>query len=272
MLVLAVLLYACANNVCSQMINDNIRHVRANIFGRSSGSGVAQQTCGTDRFYCKHDTEMCKPRTERCTGSGSCINPTTMTEDACLETSGLGKYTVQRGHSTLSSSSSSRKRQYKFEHQFINFRGFTYEFGRSYGVQELDICDPMYKYINGKNLNSKGIRSEGSSYCTRDDVLTFVNMWKQKKYDLFTNNCQHFARALSTVLLHARSTCNTPQNTNQRGKRQANQDLVEYIDMQLTNCSLVCCYETESSAVSIKAENIHIIFVIVTTLAGYILF
>ena len=122
-----------------------------------SSSGIAPQTCGADNvnFYCPYDLmDRCKPRNQRCTGSNVCINPATMTEDECLETR-PGEYRVQLGHAKLTDSSSSKKRslRLKLEHQFIiTFRGFTYEFGKSYGVQVLDIIDPMYKYLNGLSL------------------------------------------------------------------------------------------------------------------------
>ena len=135
----------------------------------SSGPGVAPQTCGTNNmnFYCPYDSvDRCKPRNQRCTGSDICNNPNTMTEDDCSETSNPGQYYVFLGHAKLSDSSG-KKRSIKIypEHRFVTFRGFTYEFGKSYGVQVLDISDPIYIYINGQGLNSRGIKRIGSSYC-----------------------------------------------------------------------------------------------------------
>ena len=68
-------------SVASMTVQSNIRDLRS-----SSGPGVADQTCGTEKFYCRQDEE-CKSRSEHCVGSNVCINPTTMKEDRCLETS-----------------------------------------------------------------------------------------------------------------------------------------------------------------------------------------
>lgn len=85
-----------------------------------------------------------------------------------------------------------------------------------------------------------------------------VNTWKSKSYNLFYRNCQHFADAMSDTLLHG--PCNRPQNTGLRGKRQ--DELAQYIDMQLRNCSLVCCYvDDNSSAVPMQAGIVSITFV-----------
>ena len=77
-----------------------------------------------------------------------------------------------------------------------------------------------------------------------------VQMWKSQKYKLFKNNCQHFADAMSDTLLN--SPCNRPENSALRDKRQdSNAELAQYIDQQLRNCSLVCCYaDDDSSAVA----------------------
>ena len=39
----------------------------------------------------------------------------------------------------------------------------------------------------------------GSSYCTQEEATIFVKGWKGD-YNLFTKNCQHFARALQIYL------------------------------------------------------------------------
>ena len=235
----------------------------------SSGTGVAPQTCGTDNFFCQYDpTERCKPRNQRCTGQNICNNPTTMMEEGCLETS-VGKYKVQLGHAELPSIfGSSRKREVKakYEHQFVTFRGFTYEFGKSYGVQVLDITDPIYKYQNGNGLNSKGIETRGSSYCTWEDANTVVRMWKSAEYALFTKNCQHFADAMLDILLY--SSCNQPTSRSKREGRDA--QLAQYIDKQLRNCSLVCCYDGSDGTTGSMKQTKSIIWVI-TALAVIIL-
>lgn len=237
----------------------------------SIGAGVAPQTCGTINFYCPYDQrDHCKPRRQRCIGSNTCNNPNTSKEEDCSETSNPGEYYVFLGHAKLIDSSSSKKRsiKIKLEHQFVTFRGFTYEFGKFYGVQVLDIADPIYKYKNGQYLNSNGIERIGRSYCSWEDANKVVEEWKSKKYKLFTNNCQHFADALSDVLING--PCNRP--TASRGKREDNDvELPQYIDGQLRNCSLVCCYD-DSSATALIHNSYSVIFVLVamTNLAFFV--
>ena len=200
----------------------------------SSGSDPALQTCGTTNFYCPVDGG-CKPRTQRCTGSNICIDPATSEEPECYE-SIVGRYTVFLGHAHLPSSRWFSKRTL-FEHRFITFRGFTYEYGRTYDAQELDVADPKYKYKDGKDLNRNGIETVGSSYCQRSDALMLSQKWLADDYRLITKNCQRFAKALQALLLNG--PCN---HSPSRGKREDNSaELVQYIDGLLHNCSVVCC-------------------------------
>ncbi|XP_028411806.1 uncharacterized protein LOC114534546 [Dendronephthya gigantea] len=231
----------------------------------SSGEGVAPQTCGTDNvnFYCPYadPNNRCKPRRQRCNRNNICINPSTRKEEDCSETSNPGEYYVLLGHAKLSDSSS-KKRSIKtnLEHPFVTFRGFTYEFGVSYGVQVLDVADPKYKYKSGKNLNSKGIEKFGRSYCNWEDANKVVDGWRDEKYQLVLNNCQHFAEAMTDVLIYG--PCNRPSVS--RGKRQDNEiELTKYIDQQLRNCSLVCCYDVSSATTSIQAHNSYLLAIFV---------
>ena len=144
----------------------------------SSGAGVAPQTCGTNNseFYCPENGK-CFARSQCCTNSDVCFKAQ---EKYCNETADRnGAYDVFLGHVTLSR----RKRVLPaFEHQFIMYRGFTYEFGGSYGVQILDIIDPKYKYKNGALLNSKGIENVGFSYCTWSEATSFTTQWRREDY------------------------------------------------------------------------------------------
>ena len=235
----------------------------------SGGVGVAPQTCGTKNtnFYCPYDpnpSDRCKPRSQRCNRSNICNKPNTMKEEGCSETSNPGEYYVLLGHAHLS-----RKKRSTFEHRFVTFRGFTYEFGKSYGVQVLDIGDPIYKYKNGEHLNSGGIERIGGSYCNWEDANVVVEMWKSKKYNLFERNCQHFAAAMSRILIHG--PCNRPPAS--QAKRQNNHvELSQYIDRQLQNCSLVCCYDVSSATALIHNSYSLVIFAFVamTNLALFV--
>ena len=237
----------------------------------SSGAGPAPQTCGNNKFYCPYDSvDRCKPRSQRCAGNSVCQNPVTMKEEDCSETSQPGQYYVLLGHAELTDSSSSKRKRsimLRLEHQFVTFRGFTYEFGKSYGVQVLDIADPKYKYKNGKHLNSKGIKQSGKSYCSWEDANKVVEEWKSKKYDLFSRNCQHFAATLRDILV--RGPCNRPAVL--RGKRQDSElEFSQYIDRQLRNCSLSCCYDDSSATTLI--HNFHSLFVFVLVTTNYFAF
>ena len=228
----------------------------------SSGSGPAPQTCGKNKFYCPYDSaDRCKPRNQRCAGNNICQNPVTLKEEDCSETSQPWQYYVFIGHAKLfDSSSSKRKRSLKLrlEHQFVTFRGFTYEFGASYKVQVLDIADPKYKYKNGKHLNSKGIEQSGESYCNWEDANKVVEEWKSIKYRLFKKNCKHFAATLHHILV--RGPCNRPASL--RSKRQdSGMEFSQYIDRQLRNCSLSCCYDASSATALI--HNLYSLLVLV---------
>lgn len=236
--------------------------VASNYSTSSGGTGVAPQTCGTDRFYCRHSAQQCLPRTQRCIGSNVCNNPNTGAEELCNEVpQNPGHYFVELAHANLGLSGS-RKRSsglnLRLEHQFITYRGFTYEFGRSYGVQVLDIADPIYKYAGGRDVKSTEI--VGSSSCTMEDANMFVEFWRNdEEYNLITNNCQDFACALQDVLLHG--PC-----TQSRNRRQVdNNDLRQYIDRQLRNCSLVCCEERSHSS-KLTTDGFMTISIIMTLL------
>ncbi len=218
----------------------------------SSGTGTAPQTCGTNNvnFYCPVDG-MCKPRNQRCTEVNICVDETGM-EEGCFKSSTRDKYLVQMGHANLGSFGS---KQFSLEHQFITYRGFTYEFG-TYGVQILDTIDPMYKYSNGQGLNSNGVETVGSSYCTWEDATRFANGW-DTRYVLLRRNCQHFSIAMKTYLFDERS-CNQPPS--RRQKRQ--DDLEQYIDQLLSNCSVVCCDNNNSAFPTAAASVLTTILII----------
>lgn len=236
--------------------------IASNYSTSSGGPGVAPQTCETNQFYCQYSAQQCLPRTQRCIGSNVCNNPNTGAEELCNEVSqNPGHYFVQLAHANLGLSGS-RKRSsglnLRPEHQFITYRGFTYEFGSSYGVQVLDIADPIYKYAGGRDVKSTEI--VGSSSCTMEDANMFVEFWRNdEEYNLITNNCQDFACALQDVLLYG--PC-----TQSRNRRQVdNNDLRQYIDRQLRNCSLVCCEERSHSS-KLTTDGFTTISIITTLL------
>ena len=212
----------------------------------SSGPGTAPQTCPTG-YYCPNDRQCKSPRSDRCTSSQDCTGL-----DDCYKQAD-GSYLIRIGHSRLTSFSSSSK-QYRLEHQFVVYRGFAYEFGGSYNTQILDISDPQYKYIGNRNV--KHYTNYGTSYCTYDEAVMFINDWTDK-YRLLRNNCQHFAKAFSEYL--RTSSCN------QQGARDLKQNtghtdiLMKEIDGILSNCSIVCCDDGNSSGGSALVTSVPIV-------------
>ena len=81
------------------------------------------------------------------------MSTTIQMSDGWYETSVAGLYNIQLGHAELGFSGS---KQYALEHQFILYHGFVHEFGKSYGVQILDIVDCQYSYYIGMYVNSNG--------------------------------------------------------------------------------------------------------------------
>lgn len=180
---------------------------------RSNNNEKENQYCGGEMFYCPTKYQ-CFDRRERCTASKICLDYNG-NEAKCFESSTPGMYKFLKKTSPLpSSGSSSRKRRsmssifrtishifsYELKHWFVEYRGFAYEFG-TYGIQELDVNDPNYKYGPGREK----VHSEeymGSSSCTREQVLSFVDKWLRANpgYTLHDNNCQDFAQALLNQL------------------------------------------------------------------------
>lgn len=165
----------------------------------SGRTGEGNQRCGDQKFYCS-TTDQCFDRSLRCTGSKVCVD-SSGNEVKCFESSTPGKYKYFKKTAPLPSSGSSSKRKRSVSlwpsHWFVEYRGFVYEFGSSYGTHELDVNDPNYKYgPGGEKILSEDL--VGSSSCTRDQVNSFVKRWRDANpnYNLFLNNCQHFVKLL----------------------------------------------------------------------------
>ena len=143
-------------------------------FSKASSS-PENQYCGklNVKFYCPKDRQ-CYDRTLRCTTDRVCLDSNGK-EAKCNESGSTGLYNYYKKKSLLSSiSSSSKKRSVEdyTKHWFVEYRGFGYEFG-SYGFQELDVNDPNYKYGPG-GVKVVYENKEGSSSCTRDQIMGFI--------------------------------------------------------------------------------------------------
>lgn len=236
----------------------------------SSGAGPAQQMCSTDNinvdFYCPVPGIMdCRPGEQRCTGTNACIDPDTGREEGCYESSIAGRYTIRLGHANIGSSGSKKK---IFEHRFISYRGFTYEFGDSYNVQILDNNDPDYKYINGRELNSGGIESIGTSSCTTEEANQFADTWRSKNYYLIFQDCQRFASAMKKYLTESPCSSRSPTG---RKKRQFEDEVEQQVALQLylnslhDDCSIVCCASN-----SFKKTAVSAIVIVASFLLSYV--
>ena len=196
-----------------------------------SGSGTAPQKCGTANFYCPVD-QMCKPRDQRCTGSSICLN--NGVEDKC-DCRGDGKCAVYKGTSPMSSSSSKRDIGFEclkflytsIEYTFIDFKGFTYEFGPSYGKQVLDRNEPPTPYGYKYSDTIASYTRVGYSDCTYEDTMEFVNNFYDR-YCTCSHNCQDFAQGLQDWLVTA--NCNRA--------RAGTDDLSDYFaEISFHDCS-----------------------------------
>ena len=168
-----------------------------------SSRGLEEQHCGNLKFYCPTD-KLCEDRTLRCTPAKVCLE-IDGNEAKCNpagKNGGVDRYHFYKKKSNLRFFSSRRKKRQleDLKHWFVEYRGFVYEFGKA-GYQELDVNDPKYKYGPGrvKVVDEKKI---GSSSCTRDQVIRFVEKWLDgnPNYDVLSNNCQDFAKALLAEL------------------------------------------------------------------------
>ena len=187
---------------------------------------------------------MCQPRSLRCTERNICLNPNTNMEEGCERNAVSGKYAVYLGRSPLSDSSSSKRDL--LEHRFIKYRGFTYEYGKSYFVQILDINDPKYKYKNNKDVKGE-LELQGFSQCTWEDATTFCRLFNASEYNIATNNCQHFAKELLKTLLTG------PCASSQR-KRSEQISLEEFVRQLFQNRS---CSDTSTNDSSSSYPHVH---------------
>ena len=186
----------------------------------SNINGGFNAVCAKTRYYCDVNSQ-CRQRTERCTGATTCINPVTRTEANC-NCQGRRCSITMGSYSLLSSSG--KRLSVRPYHDFINYKGFTWEYG-NYGLRVLDITDPKYARQRAE-LGKATLKTIGSSSCTYEKALSFVQLtggrFSADRYKLFTNNCQDFAASFQRWL---KSDC-----TKLRKKRTTNEtaDLTDY--------------------------------------------
>ena len=164
-----------------------------------ASSSPENQHCGNKKFYCPGNRQ-CYDRAQRCTTRRVCLDSNNK-EAKCYESGRAGMYNYYKKKSLLLSFSSKKRSVEDTKHWFVEYRGFVYEFGISYGLQELDVNDPNYKYGPGRvKVVSEDL--QGTSRCTRDQIIRFNEKWLEAnpEYYLLANNCQDFAKALLNEL------------------------------------------------------------------------
>ena len=138
-----------------------------------------------------------------------------------------------RCHVTMGSHRlSSKKRDIRLEHDFIEYKGFVWEYG-CYGTRILDMNDPLFPSQRPTPLRRNII---GKSSCSYSDALLFLehtgNTYTSAKYSLVFNNCQDFAAAFSRWLL---DDCTIRQK---RATRDTPIDLTNYFTQLINTCPL----------------------------------
>ena len=196
----------------------------------SSNTYYTAPICGDNNFYCVggSSTYSCLPRTQRCTLDGACNQCTQKTCQHCEYDAAEEKFRVYRYSTDLESfRSSGRKRDLpRLEHQFITYRGLMYEFG-DYGTRVQDPNDPNYEYGPGRRV-ARDPTYLGLSSCTHEQAKQYLTAWTN--YDLFSHNCQDFAKGLGIYL--------TSDCRGERRKRQSDEDFARYIfSIAGTNCT-----------------------------------
>ena len=188
--------------------------------------------CGYNSYYCP-SRNQCYNRSVRCTPEETC-DYTEYESDNCFrsETS-PGAYKVFLGHVKLNPTLL-QSASFQPEHQFIQYRGLTYQFGYA-GTQALDVNDPIYCYgENNANWRyaSRGLENVGISYCDSSEIqVYFLNHWKMCD-KLFWKNCIHFAEAL--MLFLATGPCQAPTDidggyTYFYTMKKHGQDIIDYV-------------------------------------------
>ena len=208
------LLYLCCS---SSSINTG--HIYIEKYKKCSPP--AKQTC-PNGYYCPNGGEcVCRcPRSDRCTPRQNCTGL-----DECYKQPN-GSYLIRIGYVDT---------DIIFNHRFLIYRGFAYEFGPSYSTQVLDITDPRYKY---KELDVT-ITVAGTSYCTYDEALLFVNKWNPC-YNFICNNCWIFANRMSHYL--KTSSCSIPGDRNVTMLMQEIDNILMYYTLAGNNECHGCHY------------------------------
>ena len=150
----------------------------------SKGSAL-MAICTSNKYYCPSD-KTCHPRNYRCTPVECCHYPIS---DSCFKNHSLpGAYVIVMGRMKRSRLWILRSLVQKV----VLFRGLLYEHRSKDTYATIhDINDPYYRYGIFHNnewvVKSKGIRIKGSSFCSWEHTLLFVQAWnklhcKRKKF------------------------------------------------------------------------------------------
>ena len=195
--------------------------------------------CNFKEYFCPHN-RTCLPSFQRCTPDEVCQYEGGL--DKCLKVfpRDPSAYAILVGH-VRTSDRNPIPEIFGWEHQFLQYRGFTYEFDIP-GVDVLDLNSPRYIYRDEKKrdrekypteeLSRRGIVQVGYSYCTYEEVGVFNRMWDGLRFKLFTLNCQHYVKALKTFL--TTDKCAIPRSKNQSFMSSARKSTRDIIVRYLT--------------------------------------
>ena len=204
-------------------------------------------SCTSTEYFCPQK-RTCLPSIQRCTPDEVC--PYEGELDKCLKVypRDPSAYAILIGHVKIYDNPIPEI--FGLEHQFLQYRGFTYE--SDYGVIVHDLNSPQYIYRDKKRgdpekyptveFTRRGITQVGYSYCTYEEVGVFNGMWDRLRFNRFTLNCQHYVKALKTFL--TTDKCIIPRTKNESFICSARKSAGDIIARYLT-CSTerftFCC-------------------------------
>ena len=205
--------------------------------------------CNFKEYFCPQN-RTCLPSFQRCTPDEVCQYEGGL--DKCLKVypRDQSAYGILIGH-VRSFDTNPILEIFGIEHQFLQYRGFAYEFVL-HGVIVHDLNLPQYIYRDKnkrdpekyprREFTRRGIVQVGFSYCTYKEVGVFNRMWNRLQYKQFTFNCQHYVKALKTFL--TTDKCTIPRAINQSfmsSARKSTRDIIARHRMYTRERFTFCC-------------------------------
>jgi len=154
--------------------------------------------CNSVSYYCP-SSRRCDDREVRCTSLETCNYRDNASDNCARNKIFPGAFDVKLGHVRPNF----WVPQPLLHHNFIQYRGLTYEFGFGYEGQVLDVNDPFYKYgrISYWTFTKRGLEDVGVSYCDSNDIRFFMEFWGLLPFQKIRNKCVQFTKALELFLI-----------------------------------------------------------------------